>query len=219
MINELENEIINCNKCSRLSAYIKLVALEKKPKYRDFEYWGKPLPGFGDPKAKLLIVGLAPAAHGGNRTGRVFTGDKSGERVFRALYEIGFSSSPKSESREDLVELKGVYITNAVKCAPPRNVPTIEEITNCSYFLNREIQLLTDLKVILTLGRISFEAITYVLNVQGKFSHMATYKVGKTTIIASYHPSQQNFISGRLTWEKWINVFKKIKSLLGSDNA
>ncbi|BBG22766.1 hypothetical protein IC006_0050 [Sulfuracidifex tepidarius] len=219
MIRDLEDEILGCTRCSRLIDYIRKVAIEKKPKYRNYQYWGKPLPGFGDPNAWLLIVGLAPAAHGGNRTGRVFTGDMSGERVYRALYEIGLSSSPKSESRYDLVELKGVYLTNAVKCAPPKNKPNKEEIGSCSYFLKKEIESLPKLKVILTLGRIAFDTTTNILGIDGKFSHMAIYSTNRLTVVASYHPSQQNFVSGRLTWGNWISIFYKIKTLYTSHNA
>lgn len=219
MIRDLDEEILTCNRCSRLIDYIRKVAIERKPKYRNYEYWGKPLPGFGDPNAWLLVVGLAPAAHGGNRTGRVFTGDMSGERVYTALYEIGLSSSPKSESKYDPVELKGVYLTNAVKCAPPKNKPNEKEIESCSYFLKKEIQSLPRLKVILALGRIAFDAVTKILGIDGKFSHMAVYSSNGLSVVASYHPSQQNFISGRLTWENWIYVFYKIKTLYNSDNA
>jgi len=216
----LRKRIISCRKCPRLINYISTVAINKVRRYKDWHYWGQPIPGFGDPEARLLIIGLAPAAHGGNRTGRMFTGDSSGDWLIRALYETGFSNQPESVSRDDGLKLTSVYITAAVRCAPPRNKPLAEEIRNCSEFLLEELRLLDKVEIVLTLGRIAFDTyMKYVYprnsDVKPRFQHGGIYKFkGMPFLVTSYHPSKQNTQTGRLTWEMWIDVFKKIKQML-----
>ncbi len=221
---KLKEEIINCTRCERLSAYIREVARKKVRRYKDWEYWGRPLPGFGDERAKLLIVGLAPAAHGGNRTGRMFTGDSSGNWLAKALYETGFANKPTSEHREDGLELNGTYITAVVRCAPPENKPTKEEMENCNAYLVRELEILRNVEVILCLGSIALKGTLIALkklypeaNLKGiKFGHNLLYKPEGLpyTIITSYHPSKQNTQTGRLKWEDWIGVFEQVKAVL-----
>ncbi|BDC18492.1 uracil-DNA glycosylase [Acidianus sp. HS-5] len=209
----LEDEIISCYRCPRLRQYSEIIAKVKVRRFKDWEYWGKPLPGYGDVNAKLLIVGLAPAAHGGNRTGRVFTGDESGKWVIRALYELGLSNLEVSSSREDNLILKDVYLTNAVKCAPPKNKPSREEILNCSYFLKKEIESLINLKVILALGKVAFDSVCMTFNKGCNFSHGVVYDTVGKKIIGSYHPSAQNTKTGRLTWESFMAVMRKAYEL------
>ncbi len=220
----LKEEIIGCRRCPRLSEYIREVARKKVKRFADEDYWGKPLPGFGDPQAKLLIVGLAPAAHGGNRTGRMFTGDSSGNWLARALYEMGFANKPESVHRNDGLELKGAYITAVVRCAPPENKPTREEMENCNPFLERELKVLKEVKVILCLGSIALKGTLMALKnlypeakLKGiKFGHDLTYRPEGIPyrIITSYHPSKQNTQTGRLRWEDWVRVFERVRSLL-----
>ncbi|BCU68673.1 uracil-DNA glycosylase [Sulfolobales archaeon HS-7] len=213
-LEEINTTIVSCSKCPRLSAYINDVSQRKVKRYRNWTYWGKPVPSFGDPEAKLVIVGLAPAAHGGNRTGRMFTGDRSGQWLFRALYEIGFSNKNESISRDDGVQVRGVYITAVVHCAPPKNKPLKEEVNKCSTYLKEELELLKRARVYLTLGSVAFSNTTKILGVKGKFYHGAKYSVGERLIIASYHPSAQNTNTGKLTWNMWISLFMEIKSIL-----
>ncbi|RLJ70679.1 uracil-DNA glycosylase family 4 [Hydrogenivirga caldilitoris] len=220
----LNRKIVECQKCERLSTYIREVARKKVRRYADWEYWGKPLPGFGDPEAKLLIVGLAPAAHGGNRTGRMFTGDSSGDWLAKALYETGFANKPTSESRDDGLELKDAYITAVVRCAPPENKPTKEEMENCNGYLVEELKLLKNVKVILCLGSIALKGTLMALKDLYPEAKLKGIKSGRGlkykpegipyTLITSYHPSKQNTQTGRLKWEDWIRVFEEIKSLL-----
>lgn len=214
---ELERRIVSCEKCPRLASYRKKVAEVKVRRFRDWDYWGKPVPGFGDHEAEVLIIGLAPAAHGANRTGRMFTGDSSGEWLFRALYETGFSNMPKGMRRDDGLKLKNVYVTAVVKCAPPKNLPTREEIRNCLPYLKTEISLLSRLKLVITLGRIAFD--TYTRMVRGlrlEFGHNRLYEFEKgPSILASYHPSRQNTQTGRLKWDEWIAVFGRARGLIG----
>lgn len=211
----LNARIIKCKKCPRLAKYIADVAKVKVKRYNDWEYWGKPLPSFGDPDAELLIIGLAPAAHGGNRTGRMFTGDSSGDWLMRALYENGFANQPTSERRDDGLKLKSAYITAVVRCAPPANKPTKQEIANCSCYLAEELKILKNVKVILTLGAVAFNAYTSMQNIKGlPFRHNATCKLSDKTLIASYHPSRQNTQTGKLTWDAWIDVFKNIRRII-----
>ncbi|NPA41693.1 MAG: uracil-DNA glycosylase [Aquificae bacterium] len=217
----LNEEIVNCTKCERLSAYIREVAKRKVKRFRDWEYWGKPLPGFGDPDPKLLIVGLAPAAHGGNRTGRMFTGDSSGNWLARALYETGFANKPNSEHRDDGLELKDAYITAVVRCAPPENKPTKEEMENCNLYLVEELKTFKNLKVVLCLGSIALRGTLMALkklypqtSFRGiKFGHGLRYSIEGLPFIlyTSYHPSKQNTQTGRLRWEDWLRVFESIR--------
>jgi uracil-DNA glycosylase family 4 len=187
------------------------------------DYWAKPLPGFGDPRARLLVVGLAPAAHGGNRTGRFFTGDRSGDWLFEALYVSGFANQPTSVGVSDGLRLRDCYITAAVRCAPPANKPAKEEFENCRPYLVREIQLLRRVRVILALGKIAFDSFLKAYSENGgavpkprpQFSHGAAFNLGiEWTLLASYHPSQQNTFTGKLTPRMFYAVFKKVRGLI-----
>jgi len=216
-LHVLNSTIIKCKKCPRLAKYITHVAKVKVRRYSDWEYWGKPLPGFGDPDAKLLIIGLAPAAHGGNRTGRMFTGDSSGDWLIRALYESGFANQSTSERKDDGLKLKSAYITAIVRCAPPQNKPTKQEIANCSCYLAEELKILKNVRVVLTLGAIAFNAYTSMHKIHGlKFKHNALYHISGKTLVASYHPSRQNTQTRRLTWDSWMDVFKSIRKMIES---
>lgn len=192
------------------------VAREKKREFRDWDYWGKPVPPFGDPRARLLVVGLAPAAHGGNRTGRMFTGDSSGDWLYAALHKFGFANQAESSDRDDGLRLRDCYITAAARCAPPDNKPTRHELGRCRPYLETEIALLTRVRVVVTLGRIAHEAF---LKAKGlgrlPFAHgvEATLPDG-TTLISSYHPSRQNTNTGRLTRSMWLRIFRRAKQLL-----
>jgi len=216
----LETKVTSCTKCPRLINYMSRVSKEKVRRYKDWRYWGKPLPGFGDYNAKLLIIGLAPAAHGGNRTGRMFTGDSSGDWLIKALYDTGFSNQPTSTRRDDGLKLISTYITAIVRCAPPGNKPTAQEIENCSKYLLEEIKLLHEVKAVLTLGRIAFNnyiKYVYPRNVKPKprFQHGGLYRLeGTSTLLSSYHPSRQNTQTGRLTWEMLLRAFEKVKCVL-----
>ncbi len=213
----LNARVTRCKKCPRLAKYIADVAKVKVRRYSDWEYWGKPLHGFGDPDAKLLIIGLAPAAHGGNRTGRMFTGDSSGDWLMRALHESGFANQPTSKIKDDGLKLKSAYITAIVRCAPPGNKPTKEEIANCSCYLAEELRILKNVKVILTLGALAFNRYTSMQNAHGlKFKHNISYQLDGKTLIASYHPSRQNTQTGKLTWNAWMDVFRKIRKVIDS---
>jgi len=203
----LSAEVIACERCPRLVAYRRQIAAVKVRRFRDDDYWGRPLPGFGDPRARLLIVGLAPAAHGGNRTGRMFTGDDSGDWLFRALHGAGFASQPTSRRRDDGLELDGAYISAAARCAPPGNRPLPSELEACRSFLVREIALLEDLHVVVALGRIGFDAYLAapvagyaVPRPRPRFHHGGETELDEgVVLIASYHPSRQNTQTGRLT--------------------
>jgi uracil-DNA glycosylase family 4 len=191
--------------------------------YRDWEYWGKPIPSFGDPDAELLILGLAPAAHGANRTGRIFTGDRSGDFLYRALYEAGFANQPLSRHRDDGLVLWGCYITAALRCAPPANKPLPLELRNCQPYLETELRVLERVRAVLTLGRIAFDAYlrlvwreTFPRRSSFRFAHGASYELprGLARLFASYHPSQQNTQTGKLTPEMMREVFKDIRRFL-----
>ena len=202
----LTAEIVACRRCPRLVAWREQVAREKVARFRDETYWGRPVPGFGDPDARILLVGLAPAAHGGNRTGRVFTGDASGDFLFRALHAEGLASSPVSRRADDGLTLSDAYIAAAVRCAPPANKPTPEERDACLPFLVREIALLTEARVLVGLGAFGWDAALVTLEALGhgvrprpRFGHGAEAVVGLYTLIGTYHPSQQNTFTGRLT--------------------
>src|SRR3990172_6667177 len=217
-LKKLCGDVIACERCPRLVKYRAEVARTKRRAYRDWEYWGKPVPGFGDPQTRLLIIGLAPAAHGGNRTGRVFTGDSSGDLLFRTLYETGFASQPHSVSRNDGMKLKGVYITATVRCAPPGNEPLPTESRHCREYLEREIALLKNLKVVVALGKIAFDAYLSILQskpliasrAEYRFGHAATYHFPAPlpVLMASYHPSRQNTQTGKLTSEMFLELFR-----------
>lgn len=215
-LERLNAEIISCRKCPRLVAWREEVARVKRKAYRDQEYWGKPVPGFGDPKARVLVVGLAPGAHGSNRTGRQFTGDASGGFLFPALYKAGFANQASAESRSDGLILKDMYITASARCAPPANKPTSEELDNCQPYLERELELIAP-KVIVCLGRMAFERILRIYsarNAKYKFTHGASYQLETGhRILCSYHPSQQNTLTGRLTAGMFDAVWAKAKEL------
>src|SRR6266513_3861794 len=211
-------DIVDCFKCPRLVAWREQVATEKRAAFRDEEYWSRPVPGFGDPDASLLIVGLAPAAHGGNRTGRVFTGDRSGDFLYEALYKMGLANQPTSQNLEDGLELKGAYVTAAVKCAPPDNKPSTEETTNCSAYLATEIDSLEDLKALLCLGQFAFNTVIRTIRNKynlpqssAKFGHGKALRLGDgiPLIICSYHPSPRNTQTGKLTEKMFLSVLRK----------
>jgi len=215
VLEALSKQIVSCNLCPRLTEYRVKVALNPPKRYKGEEYWAKPLPGFGDPYAKLLILGLAPAAHGGNRTGRMFTGDSSGAWLIKALYETGFANQPTSVSRDDGLRLSGAYITAVVRCVPPANKPLKSEVENCSQYLRAELKILEDVRVVVALGRLAHD--TY-LKIRGSrniaFKHGQEIELGEHTLIDSYHPSRQNTQTGRLSWSMWIDVFKKARTHL-----
>ena len=220
----LENEVVACRRCPRLAAHREEVARVKRRAYRDWEYWGKPVPSFGDPRAELLIVGLAPGAHGSNRTGRMFTGDGSGNVLYRVLHETGFASRSGSLSRDDGQRLINAYITAVARCAPPANKPTREEIANCRPYLERELDLLRNTKVVVALGRVAFDNYLGILQSRGlvrsraafPFGHNRVFEIapGQPVLIGSYHPSQQNTSTGKLTEEMLIAVFRRASKLL-----
>ena len=218
-LSKLNKKIIQCRKCPRLSSYIRSVAKEKVKRFNNEHYWGKPLPGFGDINANLLLIGLAPAAHGGNRTGRMFTGDSSGDWVARVLYENGFASKATSQKLDDGFDLINAYITAAVRCAPPQNKPLKEEFDNCFPYLEEEIQILKKIKVIVCLGKIAFDSCCKLMDIKGaKFAHGKLLYHNNFAIISSYHPSRQNTQTGRLSWNQWKNVFVKAKKIIEKEN-
>jgi uracil-DNA glycosylase family 4 len=205
-LEKLTRCIIDCRKCPRLVAWREQVAREKRAAFRDQEYWGRPVPGFGDPRARLLICGLAPAAHGGNRTGRIFTGDRSGDWLYGALYRAGLANQPTSIHRRDRLRLLDCYITACVRCAPPDNRPTIQERDFCLAYLQEEMRLLTQVRAIVCLGNFAWEGTLRVLRALGwrlprkpRFGHGAEAQCGPYLLIGCYHPSQQNTFTGRLT--------------------
>lgn len=217
-LKHLNAEIIACRKCPRLVVWREEVARTKRKAYQDQEYWGKPVPGFGDPNARVLVVGLAPGAHGSNRTGRQFTGDASGDFLFPALYRAGFANQPSAESRSDGLLLKDMYITASGRCAPPGNKPSPEELNNCQPYLERELEILRP-KLIVCLGRIAFERILKIYSVRNsawKFGHAALYRLENGIwVLCSYHPSQQNTLTGKLTAGMFDDIWKKAKTLIG----
>jgi uracil-DNA glycosylase len=213
----LDEKIIECKACPRLSEYIKTVGQTKVRRFSTENYWAKPIPGYGDSKATLLIIGLAPAAHGGNRTGRIFTGDSSGDWLAKALFETGFASKPTSISKNDGYLLRNAYVTAVVKCAPPQNVPIASEILNCSQYLKTEIKLLeNNTKVIVTLGKLAFDNYCIISGLKRlMFGHKIVYPLGGgKTLISSYHPSRRNTNTGTLTWGMWIDIFNTAKSII-----
>lgn len=222
-VEQLNRTIIKCDKCPRLVRWREEVAEKPPRRYQGQSYWAKPLPGFGDPEGRLLIVGLAPAAHGGNRTGRFFTGDQSGNWLYEALYRFGFSNQPDSVNRNDGLKLKDCYITAAVRCAPPANKPAKDEFERCRPYLVQELGLLENIRVVLALGKIAFDSFLKAYQEAGgavskprpKFSHGGSVELRPDlTLIASYHPSQQNTFTGKLTHKMFHGVFKKAKKFL-----
>jgi uracil-DNA glycosylase family 4 len=219
---ELDREVVSCVRCPRLVAYREQIAREKRRAYRDCAYWGKPVPGFGDPDARVLVLGLAPGAHGSNRTGRPFTGDASGKFMYPVLYETGFANQSQATHVGDGLELKDLYITAAARCAPPDNKPLPQELANCSEYLDREMDGLKKLKVVVVLGKIAFDAYLNYLKRRSQlpsrklyvFTHGAKYQMpdGKI-LLASYHPSNQNTQTGKLTREMFVGIFEKAAML------
>jgi len=220
----LVHEITACQQCPRLRQHCLQVAQTKRRAYRDHEYWGLPVPAFGDPRARVLVIGLAPGAHGSNRTGRMFTGDRSGDFLYRALYETGFASRPTAESREDGLELTGLYITAAARCAPPDNKPSPQELATCRPYLEREIELLKDVRVVVALGGVAFRVYLGILRDAGAIPSVSAFAFGHNVVhqtapglpvlIGSYHPSQQNTSTGKLTAAMLRDVFERARSLL-----
>jgi uracil-DNA glycosylase family 4 len=219
----LQNTIIRCDKCPRLVRWREDVARAKAPRFSEENYWGKPVPSFGDPNARLLIVGLAPAAHGGNRTGRMFTGDRSGDWLYRALHKFGFASQAGSVSREDGLELRDCYITASARCAPPQNKLLRKELHNCRPYLLKEIQLLNEVQVVVALGKVAFDTVFDAfreleltsLPKRPVFGHDKEYRLNERQIlIASFHPSQQNTFTGKLTEKMFDGVFERAKKYL-----
>lgn len=218
-INSINREIIDCVRCKRLVSYTRLVGKNKIRRYSNEDYWAKPVTGFGDTDAKLLIIGLAPGAHGANRTGRLFTGDHSGQWLMKALYEIGFSNNPSSISAKDGLILKNVFITSCLRCAPPSNKPLNSELVNCSNYLVKELEVLKKVKVVITLGHIAFQTYCKIYDLKKlQFYHLAKYRINDKHLIVSYHPSRQNTNTQKLTWPMWISVFDLAKTILSSNN-
>jgi uracil-DNA glycosylase len=222
MVNQ---EIVQCRKCPRLVVYREMVAREKRRAFREHDYWGKPIPGFGDPRAKLVILGLAPAAHGGNRTGRVFTGDRSADFLFAALYAAGFANQPTSVHREDGLQVIDAYIAAACRCAPLDNKPLPSELLNCRPYLERELQILQP-KALLALGKIAWDAALDVAKQQGAIASRSPYRFGHGAEVALpapwprlfgiYHPSQQNTQTGKVTPAMYAKVLRRIREFLAS---
>lgn len=219
--DQLNKRIIRCRLCPRLVPYLERVGKEKKREFRDWDYWAKPVPSFGDPNARLLVIGLAPAAHGGNRTGRVFTGDSSGRWLFRALHKAGFANQPTWQRRDDGLKLLDCYITAIIHCAPPDNKPLPSEIANCCSYLAEELHRLKRLRVVVALGHIAFVNYLKAANPPRpwpKFAHNTAHELGPRfpTLIASYHPSRQNTNTGKLTEPMFDAVFARAKKLLAA---
>lgn len=218
-IDSINREIINCTQCKRLVTYTRVVGKNKVRRYSNEVYWARPVTGFGDLEANVLIIGLAPGAHGANRTGRLFTGDHSGQWLMRALYETGFSNIPRSTSTGDGLILNNIFISSCIRCAPPSNKPLNSELANCSKYLIREQELLKKVKVVITLGHTSFLTYCKINDLRKlKFYHLANYRVNDKHLIASYHPSRQNTNTQRLTWEMWLEVFKLTKIILSNNS-
>lgn len=222
-VDQLNKTIVRCRKCPRLVRWRAQAAKNSPRRYQGMTYWAKPLPGLGDPRARLLVVGLAPAAHGGNRTGRFFTGDRSGDWLFEALYASGFANQPTSVHLNDGLKLRGCYITAAVRCAPPANKPAREEFEVCRPYLVREIELLRHVRVVLALGKIAFDSFLKAYVDTGgtiskprpQFSHGASFNlVDKWTLLASYHPSQQNTFTGKLNRRMFDDIFRRAANIL-----
>ena len=223
-LQALNARIVDCELCPRLRAYCAEVARKRRRAYADWEYWGRPVPSFGDPRARVLALGLAPGAHGSNRTGRPFTGDGSGDFLYPALHAAGFASQPTATSRDDGMKLNGLWITSVGRCAPPGNKPTPEELRNCAPWLDLEMKLLANLRVVVCLGHIAFDGLLAHESRLGRslkrsdyvFAHGAEHKLpGGLIAIASYHPSLQNTNTGKLTRAMLLNVFKRARKLAG----
>jgi len=221
-IEALRRDVIDCRRCPRLVIYRESVAREKRRAYREWTYWGRPLPGFGSAHARLVVVGLAPAAHGGNRTGRIFTGDRSGDWLYATLHRFGFANQPTSTHRDDGLRVIDAYVTAAVRCAPPDNKPTNDEFATCRLYLDRELRLLRRKRVIVALGRLAFDACLAALAANGcemprprpRFGHATTHTWSALTLVGSYHPSQRNTQTGFLTQTMFDQVFAMARALV-----
>lgn len=222
-LSSLNSQIIECQRCPRLVEYREQIAITKRRQFQDWTYWGRPIPGFGDPKARLYVLGLAPAAHGGNRTGRVFTGDRSGDWLYEALYRFGFANQPESTHLQDGLVLKDCYIAAAVRCAPPGNKPLIQEFAACRPFLLEDLRVLKHLSVVLTLGNIAFQQYFQACRATGlqlpkplpRFNHGGMHALPwGITLLTSYHPSQQNTFTGKLTRPMFHKVFQQARRQL-----
>jgi uracil-DNA glycosylase len=218
----IRDDVVACRACPRLVDWREQVAREKVARFADQEYWGRPVPGFGDPDAWLLMLGLAPAAHGGNRTGRIFTGDRSGDFLFASLHRTGFANQPVSVALEDGLRLEEAYLTAVNRCAPPANKPTPEERDRCLPYLEREIRALKHLKVIVPLGAFAWDGALHALSALGhvvkprpRFGHLAEVRVGPFVLVGCFHPSQQNTFTGKLTAEMLDEVFERARELAG----
>jgi uracil-DNA glycosylase family 4 len=222
-LEALAREIESCRKCPRLVAWREGVAADPPRRYRGERYWARPLPGFGDPRARVVVVGLAPAAHGGNRTGRIFTGDRSGDWLFASLHRTGFANRPRSEHRDDGLRLRGGYVTAVVRCAPPANRPTTTERDTCLPYLARELTLLSEARVLVALGSFAWDGALLALRSNGvpiprpkpRFGHGAEAAVGSFTLLGCFHPSQQNTFTGKLTEAMMDEVFTRARALAG----
>jgi uracil-DNA glycosylase family 4 len=217
-LHALCDDIVHCRACPRLVAWRERVAIEKRASYAHDDYWARPVPGFGDPAARILVVGLAPAAHGGNRTGRVFTGDRSGDFLFASMYRCGLANQPTSVSRDDGLVLRDAYVAAAVRCAPPANKPTVEERDTCEPYLVREMALLARVRVIVPLGQFGYDAVCRVLGVRPRprFGHgVVVAAPDDMTLVCSFHPSQQNTFTGKLTPAMLDAVFETAVELAG----
>ncbi len=223
----LIRSLVACEACPRLREHCREISRLKRRAYRDQEYWGRPVPGFGDPRARLVIVGLAPAAHGANRTGRMFTGDSSGDWLYEALHRYGFASQPSSFSRDDGLRLRDCYVTAVARCAPPGNRPNAAELAQCRQFLEEELRLLAGHRVVLALGRIAYQGWLRAsgwwdrtpVKARPQFSHGAEYRLGQRVLLCSYHPSRQNTNTGRLTRAMWHKVFRRARQLIDGTTA
>jgi uracil-DNA glycosylase len=217
-LSAIARDVVDCRACPRLVAWREEVARTKRAAFRDDDYWGRPVPGFGDPSARVVVLGLAPAAHGANRTGRVFTGDRSGDWLFRAMHRAGLANQPTSVSIDDGLRLTGAWVTAAVKCAPPANAPTTDERDNCSRFLRRELSALDDVVVVVCLGSFGYDAACRHFDVRPRprFGHGLEIELpGGPTLLCSFHPSQQNTFTGRLTEPMLDAVFARAVELAG----
>ncbi len=221
-LDALREEIVRCRLCPRLVEWRELVARTKVARFADWDYWGRPVPGFGDPVARVLVIGLAPAAHGGNRTGRIFTGDRSGDFLFASLHRTGFANQPRSEHRHDGLRLRGLYVAAVNRCCPPRNRPTPEERDRCLPYLVRELELLRRVRVVVPLGSFAWDgalralaALGHVARPRPRFGHLAEAAVGPYVLLGSFHPSQQNTFTGKLTAAMLDEVFARARRVAG----
>ncbi|MFO8175934.1 MAG: uracil-DNA glycosylase [Longimicrobiales bacterium] len=224
-LDQLAERIVSCRRCPRLVSWREKVAREKRASFSDQDYWGRPVSGFGDPRAGLLVVGLAPAAHGANRTGRIFTGDRSGDWLFRALHRAGFANQARSTHADDGLRLKGCWVTAALRCPPPENKPEPGERKNCRPYLEAELDLLAEVRLVVPLGRYAYDHVLRILKdrreavptPRPEFEHGGEVEVGgRLTVLASYHPSQQNTFTGTLTEEMFDAVWERAREILDS---